>query len=118
MRLDQTISPYLIVAAVILSLFASSGAHGQSRAAWYQAASLDRANDGRLVLFNTHTGERLIVFRHGEEYISSALDKLDYFLRDHRTGDVRHFDPRLFDILSDVTVSLGHPGGEIDIVCG
>jgi uncharacterized protein YcbK (DUF882 family) len=119
MRLHQTISPYLIVAAVIWSLFASSGAHGQSRAAGYQAASLDRANDGRLVLFNTHTGERLdIVFRHGEKYISSALDKLDYFLRDHRTGDVRHFDPRLFDILSDLTVSVGHPGGEIDIVCG
>jgi uncharacterized protein YcbK (DUF882 family) len=72
-----------------------------------------------LVLFNTHTGERLdIIFRRGEEYVPSALAKLDYFLRDHRTGDVRHFDPRLFDILSGLTASVGHPGGEIDIVCG
>jgi uncharacterized protein YcbK (DUF882 family) len=73
----------------------------------------------RLVLYNTHTAERIdIVYRRGEEYIPSALAKLDYFLRDHVTGDVRHFDPRLYDILSDLTASVGHPGGEIEIVCG
>ena len=72
-----------------------------------------------LLLFNTHTGERInIVYRSGEQYIPAALAKLDYFLRDHRTGDVRHFDPRLYDILSDLTTSVGRPGTEIDIVCG
>ena len=70
-------------------------------------------------LYNTHTAERIdIVYRHGEEYIPAALAKLDYFLRDHVTGDVRHIDPRLYDILSDLTASVGHPGGEIEIVCG
>ena len=59
-----------------------------------------------------------IVYRRGDQYISSALAKIDYFLRDHRTGDVRHFDPRLYDILYDLTSSIGQPGGEIDIVCG
>jgi len=119
MRILQRISRYLSVAAVILGLFAIAGAHAQSHPAVYQQTSFDRAHDGRLLLFNTHTGERLdIVFRRGDEYIPSALAKLDYFLRDHRTGDVRHFDPRLFDILSDLTASVGHPGGEIDIVCG
>jgi uncharacterized protein YcbK (DUF882 family) len=44
--------------------------------------------------------------------------QLDYFLRDHRTGDVRHFDPRLYDILYDLTSSIRHSGGEIDIICG
>ncbi len=112
-------SRYSIFATAILCLLASGGAHAQSHAAAYQQTSSDQAHDGRLVLFNTHTGERLdIVFRRGDEFVPSALAKLDYFLRDHRTGDVRHFDPRLFDILSDLTASVGRPGGEIDIVCG
>lgn len=73
----------------------------------------------RLVLFNTHTNERIdTVYRRGDEYIPGALARLDYFLRDHNTNEVRHFDPRLYDILSDLTRSIGHPGGEIDIVCG
>jgi hypothetical protein len=39
-------------------------------------------------------------------------------LRDFRSGDVRHFDPKLYDILEDLTISMGHLGVEIDIVCG
>src|ERR1700722_4848701 len=82
-------------------------------------ASSQNADEHRLLLYNTHTAERIdIVYRRGDQYIPSALAKLDYFLRDHQTSDVRHFDPRLYDILSDLTLSIGHPGGEIDIVCG
>ena len=44
--------------------------------------------------------------------------QLDYFLRDHRTGDVRHFEERLYDIPYDLTSSIRHSGGEIDIICG
>jgi uncharacterized protein YcbK (DUF882 family) len=84
-----------------------------------QQSSLQDSKDHFLRLYNTHTAERIdIVYRHGDEYIPAALAKLDNFLRDHRTGDVRHFDPHLYDILSDLTASVGHPGGEIDIVCG
>jgi uncharacterized protein YcbK (DUF882 family) len=119
MRVPRRMSRPLMVATAALCLLASISAQGQSPAAAYQTASFDLSHEGRLVLFNTHTGERLdIIFRRGEEYVPSALAKLDYFLRDHRTGDVRHFDPRLFDILSGLTASVGHPGGEIDIVCG
>lgn len=76
-------------------------------------------SEHRLQLYNTHTGERLdIVYRRGNEYIAGAVAKLDYFLRDHWTGEVRHFDPHLYDILSDLTASVGRPDGEIDIVCG
>jgi uncharacterized protein YcbK (DUF882 family) len=72
-----------------------------------------------LHLFHTHTGERLdIVFRRGEEYAPEAIAKLDYFLRDHRTGEVRHFDPRIYDILDELTDAVGRPNGQIDIVCG
>jgi len=108
----------LCVVGAMLCLMALGGAALQSRAA-SQQSSLKDGEDHLLVLFNTHTGERIhIVYRQGEQYIPAALDKLDYFLRDHRTGDVHHFDPRLYDILSDLAVSIGHPGGEIDIICG
>jgi uncharacterized protein YcbK (DUF882 family) len=73
----------------------------------------------RLQLFETHTGERIdIVYRQGKDYISGSLEKLDYFLRDYRTGKVHQFDPKLFDLLEKLTVAVGHPGGEIDIICG
>lgn len=73
----------------------------------------------RLRFYHTHTHERLdIVYRRGDAYIPEALDQLDHYLRDHRTGDVRHFDPRLFDLLYDLTSSLDDSGGEIDVICG
>jgi uncharacterized protein YcbK (DUF882 family) len=47
----------------------------------------------RLRLYHTHTGKRLdIVYRRGHSYSEQALTTLDNFLRDHRTGDVHHFD--------------------------
>jgi uncharacterized protein YcbK (DUF882 family) len=77
------------------------------------------APEYRLRFYHTHTGERLdIVYRRGADYIPEALEELDHYLRDHRTGDVRHFDPRLFDLLYDLTASLGDSGGEIDVICG
>jgi uncharacterized protein YcbK (DUF882 family) len=50
--------------------------------------------------------------------VPSAIEELEHFLRDHRTGAVHHFDPRLFDLLSDLTASVGDPDAEIDVVCG
>jgi uncharacterized protein YcbK (DUF882 family) len=74
---------------------------------------------GHLRLYHTHTGEHLdIVYRHGDTYVPEALAKLDHFLRDHRTGQVHHFDPRVFDLLSDATRAVGRPNAEIHIVCG
>jgi uncharacterized protein YcbK (DUF882 family) len=73
----------------------------------------------RLRLFHTHTGERLnIVYRRGEQYIPEALHQLDHYLRDHRTGDIHHYDPRVFDLLHDLTEKLGEPEREVNVVCG
>jgi uncharacterized protein YcbK (DUF882 family) len=47
-----------------------------------------------------------------------ALKKLEYFLRDHRTGEVHPYDPRVFDLLHDLVASTGRPNEEIDVVCG
>jgi uncharacterized protein YcbK (DUF882 family) len=83
-----------------------------------QSAAL-AAHEYRLRFYHTHTGERLdVVYRRGDQYIPEALDELDHYLRDHRTGDVRHFDPRLFDLLYDLTASLGDSRDEIDVICG
>jgi len=73
----------------------------------------------RLRFYHTHTRERLdIVYRRGDAYLPEALAELDHYLRDHRTGEVHHFDPRLFDLLHDLTASLNDSGGEIDVICG
>ncbi len=73
----------------------------------------------RLLLYNLHTNERIdIVYRKGDSYLPDSVEQLDHFLRDHRTGDVKTLDPRLFDLLSDITAALGRTGTEIDIVCG
>jgi len=97
----------------------SAGEPTQFREVSSRRAISSHNQDHALLLYNTHTGERIdVVYRRGDAYAPDALAKLDFFLRDHRTGDVRHFDPRLYDILSDLTTSLGRPGGEIDIVCG
>jgi uncharacterized protein YcbK (DUF882 family) len=58
------------------------------------------------------------VYRKGDVYLPDAEQHLDHFLRDHRTGDVKHYDPRVFDILSDLAAAVGHPNGEIEIICG
>jgi uncharacterized protein YcbK (DUF882 family) len=109
----------LSVASAMLFTIASSGARDQSRSASGPQTPSTGDQDRALLLYNTHTGERIdIIYRHAGQYIPDALAKLDYFLRDHRTGDVRHFDPSLYDVLSDLTSAIGHPGGEIDIVCG
>jgi uncharacterized protein YcbK (DUF882 family) len=83
------------------------------------ASAVASPHEYRLRFYHTHTRERLdIVYRRGDQYIPEALDELDHFLRDHRTGDIRHFDPRLFDLLHDLTASLRDSAGEIDVICG
>jgi len=73
----------------------------------------------RLRLLHTHTNERIdIVYRRGDRYVPDAVVRLDQFLRDHRTGDVRRLDVRLFDLLHDLAESVGKAEAEIDIICG
>ena len=75
--------------------------------------------EGRLRLYHTHTGEHLdIVYRRGADYLADALARVDQFLRDHRTGDVHHYDPHLLDLLSDLETSVGRPLAEIHVICG
>jgi uncharacterized protein YcbK (DUF882 family) len=73
----------------------------------------------RLHFLHTHTGERLnIVYRDGEGYDQESLARLNRYLRDHRTGEIHEYDPRVFDLLHDLTTALGNPDLEIDVICG
>jgi uncharacterized protein YcbK (DUF882 family) len=81
--------------------------------------SFGAAQEYRLRFYHTHTGERLdVIYRQGDSYLPDALARLDNFLRDHRNGTVHHFDPRLFDLLHELTASVHDTDGEIDVVCG
>jgi uncharacterized protein YcbK (DUF882 family) len=72
-----------------------------------------------LHLYHLHTGESLdVVYRIGDTYIPSALEELNHFLRDHRTQDVKAYDPREFDLLHNLLTRLRRPNAVIDIVCG
>jgi uncharacterized protein YcbK (DUF882 family) len=72
-----------------------------------------------LRMHHLHTGEDIdVIYRIGNTYIPSALDKLNHFLRDHRTQDVSSYDPKEFDVLHAIMASLGRPNGVIDIICG
>jgi uncharacterized protein YcbK (DUF882 family) len=109
----------LWVACAMLFLSAPDDVRAQSRKISVPQPSSQEGRDRHLLLYNTHTAQRIdIVYRRDGLYIPDALAQLDYFLRDHWTGDVRHFDPRLYDILYDLTSSIGQAGREIDIVCG
>ena len=73
----------------------------------------------QLRMLNLHTGESLdIVYRIGNTYLPDALEKLNYFLRDHYTQDVSNYDPKEFDVLHAMMARLGKLDGVIDIVCG
>jgi uncharacterized protein YcbK (DUF882 family) len=81
--------------------------------------AIQPATTYRLRLYQLHTEERInVAYRKGHNYIPSSILRLDHFLRDYRTGDVISLDRRVFDLLHDLTVALGRPNTEIDIVCG
>jgi uncharacterized protein YcbK (DUF882 family) len=72
-----------------------------------------------LRLYHTHTNEHIdVIYRRGGQYLADAIDRLNRFLRDHRTGEVHPYDPRVFDLLNDLAASLGRSRSEINIICG
>lgn len=73
----------------------------------------------RLQFHHTHTGESLdVIYKRGDTYLRGAAAQLEHLLRDHRTGDVHHFDARLFDLLADLLASIGRPDAVIEVICG
>jgi len=100
---------------LVLTLFATTSARSNR----VEPTGVQDRDVHQLHLYHTHTGERIsITYRKGDIFLPEAEEQLDHFLRDHRTGEVKHYDPRVFDILSDLTTAVGRPGAEIQIICG
>ena len=69
------------------------------------------ASERELSFYHTHTGKRLnVVYWQDGEYVDSALDRINAFLSDFRTGDRVEMDPALLDVIYDVRESLGSDG--------
>ena len=110
-------SPRNLPNVLLLALIFASGLASRADA----EAKLQAVSDSpyQLHFFHTHTGERLnIVYRDGEGYDHESLARLNRYLRDHRTGEIHEYDPRVFDLLHDLITALGNPDLEIDVVCG
>jgi uncharacterized protein YcbK (DUF882 family) len=105
-----------IVAAAVLALGAPAKAGERAEASVHSVSTGSRYS---LHLHHLHTGESLdVVYRVGDTYIPAAIEKLNYFLRDHRTEAEKSYDPAEFDLLHSLMAKLGRPNGVIDIVCG
>lgn len=69
------------------------------------------AETRELSFYHTHTGKRLTVtYWEDGNYVVSALDEINVFLSDFRTGDLVEMDPELLDIIYDARASLGGSG--------
>ncbi|MEJ5172638.1 MAG: YcbK family protein [Hydrogenothermaceae bacterium] len=60
-----------------------------------------------LYLYNIHTGEYVKeVYWENGIYNTEALKKINYLLRDHRTGDVKEIDINLIELLNEINSQL------------
>ena len=65
-------------------------------------------NPRQLDFYHTHTKESLaIVYHDGNDYIAAALEQINHFLSDFRTGAVHAIDPATLDILFTLRTELG-----------
>src|SRR5712692_8649046 len=71
-----------------------------------------------LSLHHIHTEEDItITYRRDGRYDEEALKRLDRFLRDWRKDEDIHMDPRLFDVIWEVSREVGGDKA-IHVVCG
>jgi uncharacterized protein YcbK (DUF882 family) len=63
----------------------------------------------QLEFHSLHTGESVsAVYWERGHYVNEGLAKIDYVLRDFRTGDVRSIDPRLLDLVHQLCLVMDH----------
>lgn len=109
----------VLLSTPLVSAAGASSAVSSSPAAGASASRNLHPTQYRLDLYELHTGERIdVVYRVGDRYLPGAIARLDYVLRDYRTGTIKNYDPHELDLLHDLMARLGRPNGEIDIVCG
>lgn len=71
----------------------------------------------RLLLAHTHTGERAdVTYFEAGAYLPDALEELDRFLRDFRTGEVHPIDPSVLDIAWRTARLMGATDARLHVV--
>lgn len=66
-----------------------------------------RAPERILSFFHTHTGERLkTAYCCGGEYQPEALRSVNHILRDFRANEIKAIDPKLLDLLHELSGTL------------
>jgi uncharacterized protein YcbK (DUF882 family) len=71
-----------------------------------------------LAFRHTHTGEALTVaYASGDSYAAAALARVDWFLRDFRTGETKPIDPQLLDQLHALSSATGSRA-PFDVISG
>ncbi len=72
----------------------------------------------QISMVHEHTGESVtVVFKRDGRYDRSALDQLNWLLRDWRENEATKMDPRLFDVIWEAQRSIGSTA-PLRIVCG
>lgn len=68
-------------------------------------------DERRLDFYHTHTGKRLdVAYKRNGEFVPEALDEVNAFLQDFRTGESANIDPELLDLIYDLRQELGGKG--------
>ena len=71
-----------------------------------------------ITMHHVHTGEDItITYKREGRYDDTALDKLNWFLRDWRRAEQTRMDPQLIDLIWEVQREAGS-NQPIDVVCG
>ena len=70
-----------------------------------------RTGKRKLSFYHTHTGKELeLVYAAGKSYNPLALNKINSYLGDFRTGEVHRIDPKLLDMLWALQCRCGKTG--------
>jgi uncharacterized protein YcbK (DUF882 family) len=71
----------------------------------------------RVAFRHQHTGESFSgVYRVGDKYLPEAFERLNYVLRDFRTGEAFPMDPRVMDIIAALQIKTG--GRPLEVLSG
>ena len=92
--------------------FLALGAKAAAGLVLSQAVPAWASAGARILSFNhTHTHESLkITYANAGLYDSAALERIDHYLRDFRTGEVHSIDPGVLDFLWGIQQDLGCDG--------
>jgi len=119
LKRNRLSTPLAVAAVSAICLLLPNCGRSESPAPPTTTAVAPTGQKYELKLYHLHTGESLdVVYRIGDTYIPAAMDQLNHFLRDHRTQDQSHYDPKEFDLLHSLMAKLGKNGSVIDVVCG